>query len=114
MVVGLQELKKKEMEELDAVFAQLGIQTAAKEGGEGGEGGEGKKKKKNKVKGVSSGGGAAGDQTDDKAKAAEAEAAKPAESASSDAEENGTVDPAVVRSALGISGRAGRGTGGAG
>ena len=83
MCTAMQELKKKEMEELDAVFAQFGIEAKADEQAEGA------KKKKNRKKVQAEGG-------------AEASVSKPepaaADSEESEDEENGApVDPAVVR-----------------
>ena len=87
MCTAMQELKKKEMEELDAVFAQFGIEAKAEDQAEGG------KKKKNRKKVQAEGGAEAASVSKPEPAAATA-----ADSEESEDEDNGApVDPAVVR-----------------
>jgi hypothetical protein len=96
----VQELKKKEMEELDAVFAQLGIQADnnGKDSSAGGAGGDKKKKKKDKKKDEDASG--PGDEsvspTRGQPAAAPAAAQEQEGDAGEDDQDSGPVDPAAV------------------
>jgi hypothetical protein len=98
---NVQELKKKELEELDAVFAELGIVTGGKEGAEQGAG-ESKRKRKDKKKGDAAEGGAEASASVAAGKDAAEEPSE--EPASEEPEEgaSGPVDPAAVRPAVAL------------